>query len=65
MPSDAIADELFRVIEANDEHPARGFLWGGSGSALAALFMLESSREIRWRDLFFTSVTPQQRNLSI
>jgi hypothetical protein len=55
-PTDAIADELFRVVEANADHPARGFVWGGAGSALAALFMFELSDEVRWRDLFLRVV---------
>jgi hypothetical protein len=55
-PSDAIADELFRAIDANADHPARGFVWGGAGSALAALFMYELSGEARWRHLFLSVV---------
>jgi hypothetical protein len=55
-PSAVIADELFRVVGANAEHPARGLLWGGSGSALAALFMMKLSGEDRWRELFLTIV---------
>jgi hypothetical protein len=51
-PSDAVADELFRVIDANADHPARGLVWGGAGSALAALFMFELSGDERWRRLF-------------
>jgi hypothetical protein len=55
-PSDAIADELFQVIDANADHPARGFVWGGAGSALAAVFMFELSGEDRWRRLFLSMV---------
>jgi hypothetical protein len=51
-PTDEIADELFDVISANADHPALGFLWGGAGSMLAALFMFERTGEARWRDLY-------------
>ena len=55
-PSNDVADELHRVIEANADHPARGFVWGGSGSALAALFMFERTGEDRWLELFLAVV---------
>ena len=48
-PSRAIADELYRVIEANAAHPSLGFGWGGPGSMLAALFMFERTREQRFQ----------------
>ena len=51
-PSRAIADELYRVIEANAAHPSLGFGWGGPGSMLAALFMFERTREPRWQTLY-------------
>ena len=51
-PSRAIADELYRVIEANAAHPSLGFGWGGPGSMLAALFMFERTREQRFQTLY-------------
>ena len=51
-PSAQVADELYQVVEQNADHPARGFVWGGAGSAMAALIMWERTEDERWRDLF-------------
>ncbi|MEM7364860.1 MAG: LanC-like protein [Pseudomonadota bacterium] len=50
--SEQVADELYRVIEQNADHPAKGFVWGGAGSAMASLFMWEQTEDSRWRTLY-------------
>jgi hypothetical protein len=52
MPSDAIARELRAVIEGNANHPSLGFVWGGAGSMLAALFMFEQTHDEEWKALY-------------
>jgi hypothetical protein len=51
-PSERLARELHDAIAGNLESPTLGFLWGGPGSMLAALFLLERTGEARWRELF-------------
>ncbi len=51
-PSQAVADELHAVIEANIRHPSIGFGWGAPGSMLAALFMFERTNDARWKALY-------------
>ncbi len=53
-PSQPIADELYRVIEANAAHASLGFGWGGPGSMLAALFMFERTQQPRWKTLYLS-----------
>jgi hypothetical protein len=48
--TDALADEIFRAVEANIRNPAREFMWGAPGTMLAALFMYELTRNERWKD---------------
>ncbi|HSV53942.1 MAG TPA: LanC-like protein [Burkholderiaceae bacterium] len=51
-PSDALASELARLIDATRNHPARELMWGSPGTLLAALFMQQRTGESRWADLF-------------
>lgn len=55
-PSDVLADEIFRAVEANLTNPARELMWGAPGTMLAALFMLESSGDERWKELYVRNV---------
>jgi len=55
-PTDALADEIFRAVEANMRNPAREFMWGAPGTMLAALFMFESTRDERWKDVYLRNV---------
>ncbi len=48
----AIADELFALVEANLHNKAREALWGSPGTLVAALHMLEATRDARWQTLF-------------
>ena len=51
-PSAQLADALHAAIESNAHHPALGFAWGGAGSMLASLFMVERTGEARWKQLY-------------
>jgi len=51
-PSRALEDEIAAAIEANMQHPTNGFGWGAPGTMCAALFMLESTGDARWAELF-------------
>ncbi|SRR6266850_7992097 len=51
-PNDALADEMFRAVEANSRNPTREFMWGSAGTMLAALFMYEWTRHERWKDVY-------------
>jgi hypothetical protein len=51
-PSEAVAAELARLVEANIDDPARELMWGAPGTLLAALFMHERTGEERWRQLY-------------
>jgi lantibiotic modifying enzyme len=55
-PTDALADELFRAVEANIRNPARELMWGAPGTMLAALFMYELNGDERWKDVYLRSV---------
>jgi hypothetical protein len=46
------ADALFAMVQANLRNPAREALWGSPGTLVAALHMLEATREPRWQALF-------------
>ena len=50
-PSDARADTLHALIEANIAHPARELMWGSPGSLLAASFLHERTGHPRWQGL--------------
>ena len=51
-PSEAVAAELARLIDANIDNPVRELMWGAPGTMLAALFMHERTGEARWRQLY-------------
>ena len=55
-PSDTLADQIFQDVEANMTNPAREIIWGAPGTMLAALFMLESTGEPRWKEVYLRSV---------
>jgi hypothetical protein len=55
-PSKELADAIFRAVESNTTNPAREFMWGAPGTMLAALFMLEYTRDDRWKELFVQNV---------
>jgi hypothetical protein len=46
------ADALFALVQANLRNPAREALWGSPGTLVAAVHMLEATREPRWQALF-------------
>ena len=54
-PSERAARDLHEVIQSNMEHPALGFVAGGAGTMLNALFMFEQTGDGRWRDLYLSS----------
>jgi len=54
-PATALADQIFHAVEANITNPARELMWGAPGTMLAALFMYESSREERWKEVYLRS----------
>ena len=51
-PAQATADALFEHVRGNLRNPAREALWGSPGTLIAALHMLEATREPRWQALF-------------
>lgn len=51
-PSEPIATELARLVDANIDDPARELMWGSPGTLLAALFMHERTGEARWKQLY-------------
>jgi hypothetical protein len=51
-PTDALADQIFRAVEANTTNPTRELMWGAPGTMLAALFMFESSGDERWKTVY-------------
>jgi hypothetical protein len=52
QPTDAVADELARLIESNLDHPSRELMWGAPGTLLAALHLHRRTRDGRWAGLF-------------
>jgi Lanthionine synthetase C-like protein len=54
--STAVADALFALVEGNLHNKVHEALWGSSGTLIAALHMLEATREERWRALFVRGV---------
>ena len=55
-PSDALADEIFRAVEANIRNPAREFMWGAPGTMLAALFIYDLTQDERWKEVYVRNV---------
>ncbi|GAA0765929.1 LanC-like protein [Ideonella azotifigens] len=55
-PSQAVADQLFDVVQGNLHHPAREMLWGSPGTLVAAIHMAEATGEPRWAELFARGV---------
>ena len=55
-PSAILADQIFYAVEANIMNPARELMWGAPGTMLAALFMLESTGDERWREVYVRNV---------
>lgn len=55
-PSDVLAEQIFHEVEANITNPARELMWGAPGTMLAALFMITSTGESRWKDVYLRSV---------
>ena len=53
---DALADRILQVIETNVTNPARELMWGAPGTMLAALFMLDSTGDERWKAVYLRSV---------
>ena len=51
----AVAQSLFDTVQANLRNPSLEPLWGSSGTMVAALHMLEATREDRWQQLFCES----------
>lgn len=51
-PSEPVAAELARLIDANIDDPVRELMWGAPGTLLAALFMHERTGEERWQQLY-------------
>lgn len=47
-----IADQIFRLIEENNNQPVRELMWGIPGSMLCANFMYQLTSDNRWRDIF-------------
>lgn len=52
----AAADRLFKLIEDNAEQSTDELMWGAPGTALAASFMWEASKEERWRTVLLRKV---------
>jgi Lanthionine synthetase C-like protein len=52
QPSEAIADEIARLVEQTIDHPAREIMWGAPGTLLAALRMHQRTGEARWATLY-------------
>jgi hypothetical protein len=50
--SPAVAHSLFDLVQANLHNPSHESLFGSSGTMVAALHMLEATREDRWLQLF-------------
>ena len=48
----AVAQSLFDTVQANLRNPSLEPLWGSPGTMVAALHMLEATREDRWQQLF-------------
>ena len=55
-PSEELADAIFGAVKSNTTNPARELMWGAPGTMLAALFMLEFTRDDRWKELFLQNV---------
>lgn len=47
-PSESVADALEQAIDRNRTNPALEFMWGASGTLLAAVVMHERTGEERW-----------------
>jgi lantibiotic modifying enzyme len=56
FPTDALADAIYRAVEANVDNPTREFMWGAPGTMLAALFMYEFTGDERWKEAYLQSV---------
>src|SRR5678816_927918 len=55
-PSNELADQIYQSVQANVTNPAREFMWGAPGTMLAALFMLDSTGDRRWKEVYLQSV---------
>ena len=55
-PTDELADQIYQSVHANVTNPAREFMWGAPGTMLAALFMLDSTGDRRWKEVYLQSV---------
>lgn len=53
--STVVAQSLFDTVQAKLRNPSLEPLWGSSGTMVAALHMLEATREDRWQQLFCKS----------
>jgi hypothetical protein len=51
-PSEDKANQILHSIHKNDSQPIRELMWGIAGSMLAAYFMYQWTREIRWQEVF-------------
>jgi lantibiotic modifying enzyme len=56
FPTHALADAIYRAVEANVDNPTREFMWGAPGTMLAALFMYEFTGDERWKEAYLQSV---------
>ena len=61
--SQDVADALFALVQGNLRNPAREALWGSPGTLVAALHMLEATREPRWQALFREGVDILRRQM--
>jgi Lanthionine synthetase C-like protein len=52
QPSEAIADEIARLVEQTMDHPAREIMWGAPGTLLAALRMHQRTGQARWAAVY-------------
>jgi hypothetical protein len=52
----AVADALYRAVEANLRHPTREALWGSPGSIVAAIHMADATGDARWQALIRRAV---------
>jgi Lanthionine synthetase C-like protein len=49
------ADALYAIVHGNIVNPVRDFMWGASGTMLAAQVMFARTGELRWREVFCDS----------
>jgi hypothetical protein len=52
QPTEAIADEIARLVEQTIDHPTREIMWGAPGTLLGALHMYQRTGEARWATLY-------------